>query len=164
MKRTPFFAFGFVLVLAWSAAAQRTVTNADLERYRQNRERAETQMRENYARMGFPSPNEVRRRNDESNRQMIELAARIRADRLEQERLEAQYRAQLAASRPTIVVVDTGGNSYDPGYVVQYGFGFGRDRFRFRGPLTTTTNGYFAGGQFWPTGTQTRARPIVRRR
>lgn len=165
MKRKPFFVIGFVLVIAASAAAQRTVTNADLARYRESRERAETQMRENHARMGFPTVEEIRRRNEESNRSMIAMAARIRADRLEQERIEARYRAQMSASpQPTVIILETG--SYAPGYFVQYGHGFGRrfrfgNQFRFNRPFTTP--GYFAGGQFWPTGLQTRPAPIVRR-
>ena len=168
MKRISFFAFGFVLASAGIGAAQvKTVTNADLERYRDNREHGERQLRENYAKMGFPSPEELARRNEESNREMIDLATRMRADRLERERLEAQYRAQLNVSqRPTFIVLGT--NGYEPGYFVQYGYGFGRgfrsgNRFRFNRPFTTTTNGYFAGGQFWSTGPRTPAAPIVRR-
>lgn len=169
MKRISFFVIGFVFVFSAAASAQvRTVTNSDLERYRENREKSEAEMRENYARMGFPSPTEMQLRNDAANRSMIELADKIRADRLEQERLDAQYRAQMAASqRPTVIVV--GSDNYDPGYFVQYGYGFGRglrygNRFRFNQGFTTTTNGYFAGGQFWPMGPRTPSAPIVRHR
>ena len=166
MKRTSFFAIGFVFVFAFTAAAQRTVTNNDLEKYRENRVRAEQQMRENYARLGFPSPDEMARRDEESTRTTIELADKIRRDRLEQERLNAQYWSAVAAAnanqRPIVIV--TGENGGD--YFVQYGYGFGRGfRFgnRFNQPLTPYTNGYFAGGQFWSGPSRTIPMPVFRR-
>lgn len=171
IKRKSFFAFGFVLILTGLASAQvRTVTNSDLERYRQKRVQGNQQLRENYARMGFPAPDELARRNESEIRAAIDLAARLKAERLEQTRLEqerrnAQYWASVVAAnqRPTIIVVE----SANPGYVVPYGFGdfgFGYGNgFRRRG-YTSTQQGYYAGGQFWPVGSQTPPAPMFRRR
>ncbi len=50
----------FIAATAISSMAQnKTVTNADLEKYRQARLAAEREYRENYERLGMPSPTEL---------------------------------------------------------------------------------------------------------
>jgi hypothetical protein len=81
--------------------AARTVTNADLERYRSQRLNAERDYRENYERLGFPSPEELDRQLEQSRIEREELSAKLREDRLERERINAEAlraQAELAAA------------------------------------------------------------------
>ena len=73
-----------------SFAQSKTVTNADLEKFRQKRLEAEKDYRENYLKLGFPSPQELEKQIAEDKRAMEELAARLQAERLERERADAQ--------------------------------------------------------------------------
>lgn len=144
----------FCLTAVVSVTAQtRTVTNFDLEKYRLQRLQAEREYRENYEKWGFPSPEELARRNEKSRVDMQNLSERLLSERLEGERL--QLESQLAAQRERMET--------EPSrevYVDSYSTGFGYPyysngyRGRFRGQ---TQYGYYAGGQFWPT-----ARPAVR--
>lgn len=79
--------FAFAAFTAVSIAAQtKTVTNSDLEKFRAKRVAAERDYRENYTRMGFPSPEELDRQSEKSRVERQELSARLRAERLERER------------------------------------------------------------------------------
>ena len=146
----------FLLVclgLAGVVSAQtHTVTNMDLEKYRQQRIQADRDYRQNYQRLGLPSPEEIDRRLAAKHADMEELSGKLRTERLENERIDA-------ARQQTVTVNGTDSNYYVPQYDGGYystGYGLGDRRFRrfrqFRQP-----SGYFAGGQFWPT-----PRPIVR--
>lgn len=87
MKERTLFVVAALFVLSGVAVAQevRTVTNADLEKYRQKRLQAERDLRENYAEMGFPSPEEIEQQNEESRRSLNEFADQLREERLERE-------------------------------------------------------------------------------
>jgi hypothetical protein len=148
-----------------AAAQAKTVTNTDLEKYKTERVKGETDLRENYARLGFASPEELARRNEQSAKETAELAARLRAERLERERIEAE-RAAAAARQPA--------TNYQPqvievvpaDYGVTYFWSGGR-RFRmpFRRPFQQKPfgqQGYFAGGMFIPTGVPPRPGPAWR--
>lgn len=81
-----FLVFSFILTATIAAFAQtKTITNADLEKYKQQRLAAERDYRENYERLGFPSPEELARRNAESQRELSEYSARLRQERLAEE-------------------------------------------------------------------------------
>lgn len=163
MTQKLFFVFCFIAVAAVAGIGQtRTITNADLEKYRQDRIKAETDLRENYARLGFPSPEERARQNAQAAKEREALSARLQKEELERERLDAERAAAEARSmtyyrrqQPTEVL---------PGY---YDFGYtyywwnGR---RYRVPRSNFYQqpGYFAGGQFWPTGSSSPPRPLVR--
>ena len=128
-----------------------TMTNGDLEKYRTQRIKAEADLRENYERLGFPSPEERARRDAESAKASTELSARLRSERLERERLKAARRAQ---SQPApIQIVQTGG---EQGFYWHNGY-WRVPRYSRRVHGQT---GYFAGGAFWPTGNRTRPRPL----
>lgn len=155
--------FMTTMVAICSAQAQ-TVTNFDLEKYRQDRIKAETDLRVNYARLGFPSPEEMALRNAQSAKEAEELSARLQKEELTRERLEiertaaerraAQYYYQ-APQQPQILP-----GYYDAGYT--YYWWNGR---RIRIPrlnLPYQQPGYFAGGQFWPTGARTQPQPLIR--
>ncbi len=80
------FILSFILIAAITAFAQtKTITNADLEKYKQERLAAEREYRENYARLGFPSPEELAKRNEQSQRELSEYSARLRQERLAEE-------------------------------------------------------------------------------
>ena len=85
----------FILVLSFVAVAttsaqKRTVTNEDLEKFRQKRLAAERDLRENYERLGFPSPEELQRQIEQSRVERENLSARLRAENLERERIELE--------------------------------------------------------------------------
>jgi hypothetical protein len=159
------FVFCFMTATATICSAQtRTLTNADLEKYRQDRVKAETDLSANYARLGFPSPEERARRDAQSTREAEELSARLQKDELTRERLDAERAA--AENRAAQYYyrapqqTDSVPQFYDSGYT--YYWWNGR---RFRTPRVNfpyQQPGYFAGGQFWPTGPSTRPQPLIR--
>src|SRR5687767_436573 len=113
MMQRRFFVFCLILGLAGVAIAQRRqVTNADLESYRQARLRAEKDYRDNYERLGFPSPEELERRREQTRAETAALSAELRAERLERERIEAE-RDMYERSLDRGYQYDTG-NEYVP--------------------------------------------------
>lgn len=135
-------------MVAAATAQTRVLTNSDLERYRLEREKAEREYRENYAKKGFPSPEELdkRRRQTEIENQeyLIRLNEQIRAAEKAAEQLRNSYvYYTYAPSEAREQVVN-----YP--YIWSYGRGFGT-------PARTINSqpGYFAGGQFWPTPVRT---------
>ena len=150
----------FVCVLMSAAtivsAQSKLVTNDDLSKYRIIRVKGETELRENYVKLGFSSPEERARRNDESLKALANASARIRAERASRERIDKERRAveyYVATPRTEIVVIDGSPNYYYGGYYWQI-----PQRSReYQQP------GYFAGGQFWPTGPSTPPQPLIRR-
>ena len=91
MKKRLWFILIFSIVAAVSVSAQtRTVTNDDLEKYRQKRVAAQRDLRENYERLGFPSPAEIDRQIEQSRVERSELAARLQAENLEREQLNIE--------------------------------------------------------------------------
>jgi cell division protein FtsL len=171
MKQRSLFIFCLILVSAVCVVSQ-TVTNTDLAKYREQRLAAERDYRDNYVRLGMPSPAEIERKREESRIATEQLSAKLRSERLERERIEAyreaeliraaQYNRQLRAEQQAFY-------SANPGYFVSYGaygglgynsfgnFGIGFGNFRprhFRRPFRHyQQTGYYGGGQFWPTGT-----------
>jgi hypothetical protein len=146
------------LGLAGVVSAQtHTVTNMDLEKYRQQRLQADRDYRENYERLGMPSPNEIEKRLAEKRAEMDRLSDKFRDERIETER--------IAAAQQQAAAVVSAGTAADPNYYTPqndgwyYSTGFGWRRARrfqqFRQP-----SGYFAGGQFWETPRKI-ARPIL---
>jgi hypothetical protein len=142
------------------AQARRTVTNSDLERYRQQRVAAEQELRTDYSRLGFASPEERARQNSVSEQELLDLSQRLKQERLERERMELEREQMMLLMFPP---VEPGFNDVvEPGdqfLPTTWGFGLGGGRFRrgFRGQRQH--RGYFAGGQFWPQGSRTPARP-----
>ncbi len=152
-----------IFAVAGSAIAQRkTVTNADLEKYRQARLDAEREYRENHARLGLPSPEELAKRNEVSRKESMELSAKLREQEIEREQ------TGLSASPPasTIVMFDLARTSIDyrPGLPAYYSgfYGFGRDH-RPRGVREPFRQQYYvSGGSLWPVGPRTPSRPMFK--
>jgi|SRR5215218_2400350 len=104
-----------------NAKAGRTVTNTDLDRFKQKRLAGEKEYQEHYAELGFPSPDELDRQIEQSRVVHEELSAKLRQERLERERLdldrakaEAEIAAAYAAAQP---------ETYNSGYSPYYGYG-----------------------------------------
>lgn len=123
MKKKTIFILGFIFVFSSFVIAQtKTITNADLEQFRQKRLQAEKDLRENYAKMGFPSPEELARRNEESRRQLNEFSDRLREERLarESQKLDNQNTYEQGSdynynTNPNRGFIDYG-NYYSPNY------------------------------------------------
>jgi len=104
MKRQALFVLGLVFAFSAVAFAQtKTVTNADLDKFKQKRLQAEKELRENYRELGFPSPDELQKQIEESKKELFALSDRLRAERIERE----------AAERDS-VYSDVGGRYDDP--------------------------------------------------
>src|SRR5688500_3292555 len=94
MKQRTLFAFCVILGCSGFVTGQsRTVTNADLEKYRQERLKNERDYLESYKSLGLPAPEELERRREQSRLENIELSARLRTERLERERIDAERAA-----------------------------------------------------------------------
>ncbi|MEO7673119.1 MAG: hypothetical protein ABIU09_03455 [Pyrinomonadaceae bacterium] len=78
-----------ILAVVPATAQTKSVTNADLEKFRQKRLQSEKDYRENYARLGFPSPEELDRQIEKSRVERDALSARLTAERLQREQIEA---------------------------------------------------------------------------
>ncbi|HEX8638861.1 MAG TPA: hypothetical protein VF692_12410 [Pyrinomonadaceae bacterium] len=92
MKKRLLFILCLTCVAAGSSFAQtRTVTNRDLEKFRQKRVEAEREYRENYEKLGFPSPEELERQREQNRYETEEILQRQREQRLE---TESDFRAQ----------------------------------------------------------------------
>lgn len=160
MTQRSLFIFCLIVCSAGLAAAQ-SVTNADLEKYKQARLKAESDYRENYRKWGFPSPEELDRQRQQSSVEAEQLSAKLRSDRLAREKIEAERRAK---ERVTAAPYGYQGfESQWPNYWYGYGYGTYWGYGRRHRPRVTPHygSGYFAGGQFWPTpGSQTRSAPM----
>ncbi len=93
MKKQAIFVLGLMFMFSGFTFSQtKTVTNADLEKFRQKRLLAERDLRENYAEMGFDSPEEIARQNEESRRDLSEFADKLRQDRIAREDQKRDHR------------------------------------------------------------------------
>lgn len=139
--------FGLVFSLAAVSFAQvRTITNSTLERIQGKRLAAERDYRDNYERMGFPSPEELDRQRESDMDARVELAEQLRRARLEKERLDLERRSlDIEANRFDAEAEATQFGGVYGGYIGGFGGGFSsRDRHgRFRGYFPT--RGFFGG-------------------
>ena len=129
----------FILCLSLAgvtvSAQTRTVTNKDLEKFKQKRVQAETDLRENYAKLGFPSPEELEKQNVESRRRLSELARRLEAEKIEREKNEVLRRQAEAVEAQTIYLQAPAQDRvfYEPNYFGGgYVFPLGNFVFRWR--------------------------------
>ena len=159
MIQRPLFVCCLVLLSTGIMDAQRTVTNADLEKYRQVRLQAEKDYRENYQRLGLPSPEELEKRREASRAETDRLYEKLRAERLEAAKIsaiQAVADAQLAASTQVVpypVPYSDPGYYYYPNWYYSNWYYPGRGYPRYnRGH--SYVEGYVGGGQFWPTGSR----------
>lgn len=101
-----------------------TVTNLDLEKYRIERMMADREYRENHARMGFPSPEELERQAQEDMAARMEIADRLRQARQDQERIQLDRdRLDLDAARLQAEIDANTASRESEGYG-NYGYGY----------------------------------------
>jgi len=151
-----FFSFAAV---ALGQVAMRTVTNADLDRFAQQRIEADRQYRETYASRGMLSPEELRARNDERIRDTIELGNQLRSDELERLRIALEAEAQELQAQEMRYQYQNSLPTYYPNDNTIYGYsdyGFYGDRRSERRsrdrrfPSVYGPGGYVSGGTLWP--------------
>lgn len=162
-RKMLFILFSITLLSSGVVFAQtaKTITNADLEKYRQERLQAEKELRENYAELGFLSPEEQAEQDRLDAEERSELSQRLRQERLEREEiaLQAQIEANNAA-QDQIVYVD-GGTNYSQRYYQPYFYGYpylinGRfnhrrfKRFKRGNKWFLQLRGTYRGGNFYP--------------
>lgn len=112
MKQGALFFLCSMLASAGFASAQgKAVTNSDLEKFKQKREQAEQGLREYYSKLGL-SEEDVAKQAAADAKAREELSARLRANRLEQERIDAEARVRQAEAKPPAVNVVV----QEPGY------------------------------------------------
>src|SRR5688500_1126947 len=95
MKNYALFILIFVTATLGTAAqqqtARKTVTNSDLEKFKEKRVQAEADYRANYQKLGMPSPEELERREVERRAWHEEYARNRRA---QTQQLAADYQAR----------------------------------------------------------------------
>lgn len=118
MKRGLLWAFVALVgvVPAFSQWTARTITNADLEGYRQERLRAERDYAQNYDKMGFPSPQELEMQLEKSRAEREELAARLASERLQRYQIEADVARAAQPSQESIIILSDGNGSGNNGW------------------------------------------------
>jgi hypothetical protein len=138
------FILGFVLSLVMVGAAQtRTVTNSTLQKFQEKRLAAERDYRENYARLGLPSPEELDRQRDLDMAARLQLAEQLRQARLEKERLELERRnLELEAAALNNGPDDVDQGVYYGGYLGGYGGFYSGGRFGRRGGFFFPNRGF----------------------
>jgi hypothetical protein len=149
----------FIFAMAISVMAQtKTITNADLEKYRQARLTAEREYRENYERLGMPSPAELDRRNEQSRIEVERLSEKLRTAELERERLDAA-RTDFSGTSISIMQEPAPNLRYWPTTYWSYASRYHSPRL----PNANKNLGYVGGGTFWPTGNRTPSQPVFKR-
>jgi hypothetical protein len=109
--------------------AAKTVTNADMEKYRRARVKADEEYRQNYKRLGLPSPEELERREVERQKRSDELSEKLKAQQLQKEYLERLNSLTTPDDRPQIIYLSQDGNDspiYSTGYTPYLFFGHRR--------------------------------------
>ena len=140
MLRRSIFVLCFVMLLSGLAAAQsRTVTNADLQKFKEQRLKAERGLKVYYAEYGMTEA-EVAKREAADAKAREELSARLRSERLDREWLEHE-RMEREQTPPQVNVVlpqqehnDTqlfnyGSPYFNPYYNPYYNYPYYQNRF-----------------------------------
>ncbi len=145
--------FGLVISFAALGIGQvRTVTNSTLNKFQQKRLDADRDYRDNYARLGFPSPEELDRQRDVDMAARLQLADQLRTARLAKERIDLE-RQNLALQAARMEQERDQNDSYNSGYYGGYGgyggyFGGGYGGFSSNGGIFDGRFGNRRGGRF----------------
>ncbi|MEO6588605.1 MAG: hypothetical protein ABIP06_04695 [Pyrinomonadaceae bacterium] len=123
MKKQIAVFLGLILTLSAVDFAQtKTVTNSDLERFRQKRLQSEREYRNNYARLGFPSPEELERKRIEDEKSLVAYSQQLESQRLERETLQAEAQNQALWSQNQYRQSQNGYANYDSGGYISGGY------------------------------------------
>ena len=153
-------------MVTFGVAQVPTVDNFTLEKYQKQRLAAQRDYQENYARLGFPSPEELDRQREADMNARLQLADQLRQARLEQQRIDIQSRGldiQAASienereAREASYAAQYSESAQYGGYAGGYGGygsyypgaygGYNDGRYGY-GRLGRYRDGY--GGGFWP--------------
>ena len=118
MKKSYLFFLCCIIFSANAAFAQgvKTVTNADLEKFRQERVRAEEDLRVNYRKLGFASPAELEKIRKRRQAELEETAIRLREEELQKQIAEAQWQNAVRAQNGYVIVQTGNGQNYSNGF------------------------------------------------
>lgn len=134
----------FLSIFAFSAVAYaqtRTVTNADLEKYKERRVKAEQALKEYYARQGI-TEEELAKREAAEAKDREELSARLRATRVAEE--QSRYQQQLNAREAAMPQVNFVIGQQPQGYIYPGYYYYGNRWYPRRG-----VQGHFGNGVGW---------------
>jgi hypothetical protein len=154
MKRQILLFLGFIFISAIVASAQtKTVTNADLEKFRQKRVQSEQDYRDNYQKLGLPSPEELEKQREQNRKELSELSGRLQKENLEREQRqrEDEYeQAQFEYLRRSANQYNQGaynGNGYLGSYPY-YGYSGGYYNYSYNNRFRRN-RGFGRGGSFY---------------
>lgn len=137
-KRLPFILFLIFGLSCFGFAQTKTVTNADLEKFRQKRLKAEKEYQENYQRLGLPSPEELAERNKQNLKELIQFSEQLRAERLVNERIGVLQSQLDAVSAQNGYLQSL--NAIQPGVERSYYLGY--SPFGYYGGYSSYNNGW----------------------
>lgn len=152
MKKQILLLVSLIFISAnFTLAQNRTITNADLGKFRDKRLAAERDYRENYERLGFPSPEELQKQIEQSRVERAQLAQRLRAENLERDRiaLEAQIAENESRNNRLQIQLDnygTGDRDYSSGYAANGFYNFQNYGFQSYGYPNYRLNRFSRGG------------------
>jgi hypothetical protein len=100
-------------------APQKTITNADLEKYTAARVKADEDYRQNYQQRGLSSPEELERRRVEKMKSLSEYSRQLRAERIRNEAAEElnKYNSANVQQYQTYQVYQQPFWGYQPGFL-----------------------------------------------
>lgn len=117
MRRSIFVLCFVVLCSGYAAAQAKTVTNADLEKFRQKREAGERNLKAYYAKKGLTDA-DVAKQEAADAKAREELSARLRSERLERQWLENErMKREMAPPQVNVYVPQQERNNN--GYIYQ---------------------------------------------
>ena len=95
MKKQIVVFLGLIFAFSSVAFAQmKTVTNADLEKFRQKRLEAEREYAENYKKLGFPSPEQLEQQRIKDQKDLIAFSQDIETRRIQREAIQKEQEIQ----------------------------------------------------------------------
>ena len=158
MKRGLFVVFCLMFLAVGFASAQtarKTVTNADLEKFRQKRLAAEKDYRDNYEKMGFPSPEELEKQHEQDRKDMSELSARIEKENYDREQQQRatdywQYQNRMLYNLNNQNAYN-GNGYYSPFNAGSYGYSGGYSGYGFSNGYYNNNRKFRRGGGFYNT-------------
>lgn len=166
MKRKTLLILVSILITVGFVSAQtakQTITNLDLEKFKNQRLAAEKDLRENYKALGFPSPEEMVARQKEAELASKALSERLEQQRIERERLELERQYVQSLGGPDVYIVQNPAPAYRPYYSNYYRYANYFPKFPAGSYLPNGTS--VGGGYFYPNanpnqGVQINTTPI----
>ncbi len=106
MKNRIWLAVGLIFVVSSIVSAQtakRTITNFDLEKYKQQREKSDAEYRANYKKLGMPSPEDLEQQQQDAKRLNEET---IRQNAVNRQQNQGYFQIQANNLRNQIINID----------------------------------------------------------